>query len=161
MTSSRCGSWSRRGGTRRAFGTDSGGHRYVTSLADWASRSWSYGFDTGYTHLTSYTDPAGNATGYGYDASGRLTSITLPSGNVTKIGYDGTSGRAASITRTTDPSHTTGPTTTFSYGSGAPCATGQTKTIVSDPVANGSNGHTVTYCADSHDRVTKTVELFG
>jgi RHS repeat-associated protein len=144
-----------------SVGTDSGGHRFVTSLGDSTSRSWSYGFDTGFTHLTSYTDPASHTTSYGYDGSGRMTSITLPSGNVTKITYDGTSGRVASIIRTTDSGHTTGPTTSFTYGSGTPCATGETKTVVSDPDATGSNGHTVTYCTDSRDRLTKQVDSDG
>ncbi len=141
--------------------TDGSGHRYITHFEDSSGRDYTYAFDGGYTHLTTYTDPNSKTTGYGYDGSGRLTSITLPSGNVTKITYDSTSGRVATIMRTTNVGHTTGPTTSFSYSTGSPCATGESKTVVSDPVANGSNGHTVTYCADTRDRVTKTVDSSG
>ncbi len=153
--------WTDTQGRSVAIDTDGSGHRYVTHFEDWTGRDWSYAFDAGYTHLTTYTDPDGNATTYGYDGSGRLTSVTLPTGNVTRFTYDGTSGRVASVIRTTDTSHTTGPTTTFSYGSGSPCATGEAKTVVSDPDANGSNGHTMTYCTNSHDAVTKTVDSDG
>ncbi len=103
----------------------------IERLTDSAGRIYGYGYDA-QGRLTGYTDPAQGVTGYGYDGSDRLVSITTPAGRVTKVTYDA-QGRVDSVVRTTDAGHTTGPTTKFAYGIGAPCADGESKTVVSDP----------------------------
>ena len=108
----------------------------IERLTDWTGRSIQYGYDA-QGRLATYTDAAGRPTGYGYDGASRLTSITTPAGRVTKITYD-TQGCEKTVVRTTDAAHTTGPTTTVDYSTGAPCVTGQTKTVVSDPDAKRS-----------------------
>lgn len=124
---------------------------FLSDITDPSGRTWNYTYaDFNDDYLTDYADPAGNHTLYGYDASHRLITITTPAGNVTKITYDGTSQRVASVKRTTDAGHTTGPTTTYAYSSGTPCAAGETKTVVTDP-----NSHNTTYCANTKDRVVK------
>jgi RHS repeat-associated protein len=143
----------------RVFDVDQvGGDGYIDTITDPTGRTWHYTyghFDTDY--LTDYQDPAGNHTLYDYDSSHRLNTITTPAGNVTKITYDGTSERVASIIRTTDAGHTTGPTTSYAYSTGSPCTTGQNKTIVTDP-----NGHNVTYCSEATtDRVLEAFDADG
>jgi YD repeat-containing protein len=140
------------------------GDGYISSITDPASRSWhyTYGASNG-DYLTDYQDPAGKHTLYGYDAANRLVSITTPRGNVATITYDGTTNRVASIIRTTDASHTTGPTTAFSYndpsarsfcnGSGL---NPNRSTVVTDP-----NGHQTSYCFDSRDRVLQAKDPDG
>lgn len=130
----------------------------LAKLTDPSGRTLEYGYDA-QGRLQAYTDPAAKRTTYGYDGSNRLASITSPAGRVTRITYNG--GRVAAIVRTTDANRTTGPTTTFTYGSGAPCAAGETKTVVSDPLATGSNGHATTYCSDARGAVTKRVDSSG
>lgn len=128
----------------------------IERLTDQTGRMIQYGYDA-QGRLATYTDADSKQMFYGYDISGRLASITTPGGRVTKVTYD-TQGRVKTIVRTTDVAHTTGPTTGFDYSSGAPCATGQTKTVVSDPEAATSAGHTVTYCGDASGRVAQTVD---
>jgi RHS repeat-associated protein len=130
----------------------------IASITDPTDRTWSYTYghdDTNY--LTDYQDPSGHHTLYDYDTSHRLNTITTPKGNVTKITYDGTSNRVATVKRTTDAGHTTGPTTSYAYSTGSPCTTGQNKTVVTDP-----NSHNITYCADAvNDRVAKALDADG
>jgi RHS repeat-associated protein len=137
--------------------TQVAGDGYLDTITDPTGRTWDYTyghFDTDY--LTDYQDPSGHHTVYDYDSSHRLNSITTPAGNVTKITYDGTSERVATVKRTTDAGHTTGPTTSYAYSTGSPCTTGQSKTVITDP-----NGHTTTYCSDSLDRVRIVKDQLG
>jgi RHS repeat-associated protein len=130
---------------------------FLSAITDPTGRTWAYTYgDFNDDYLTDYEDPAGNHTLYGYDSSHRLNQVTTPEGNVTKITYDGTSERVASVMRTTNPSHTTGPTTTYAYSSGSPCTTGQTKTVVSDP-----NSHNITYCSNTKDQVVTATDAAG
>jgi RHS repeat-associated protein len=130
---------------------------FLSAISDPTGRSWGYTYgDFNDDYLTDYEDPAGNHTLYGYDSSHRLNQITTPEGNVTKITYDGTSERVASVMRTTNVGHTTGPTTSYAYSTGSPCTTGQTKTVVTDP-----NSHNTTYCADTKDRVVTATDAAG
>jgi RHS repeat-associated protein len=143
----------------RAFSfTQTAGDGDIDSISDPTGRSWSYTYDpVAGDYLTDYQDPAGHHTLYGYDASNRLNQITTPAGNVTKITYDGTTNRVASVMRTTDTGHTTGPTTTYAYSSSSPCTTGQNKTVVTDP-----NGHQTTYCSEAAtDRVVAMTDAAG
>ena len=90
---------------------------------------------------------------YAYDSSHRLKSVTTPDGNVTLVTYNGTTSQIASIIRTNNPAHTTGPTTTFTYSSPAtPCQSTNfdfTKTVVNRPDATST-----TYCANDHAQIT-------
>ncbi len=85
--------------------TQSGGR--VTSIADPAGGTYSYGYDTG-GNLTSQTDPTGLVTSYTYDGAGRVLTATTPDGAVTTNTY-GPTGLLAS----TD--HPATGTTTFAY----------------------------------------------
>jgi RHS repeat-associated protein len=142
----------------RSYSVDQvGGDGYISAIHDPTGRGWSYTYgatDTDY--LTDYLDPAGKHTLYGYDSANRLTQITTAAGNVTKISYDGTSQRVASVVRTTDTGHTTGPTTSYAYSTGAPCTIGQNKTVVTDP-----DGHATTYCANVKDQVVTAIDALG
>jgi YD repeat-containing protein len=104
-------------------------------------------------YLNQITEADGTTNTYGYDSSKRITSITTPDGNVTKITYNGSSSKVASLIRTTNPAHTTGPTTTISYSSpSAPCQSTNfdyTKNVVSRP-----DGSSTTYCANDHAQIT-------
>lgn len=131
----------------------------VSRLTDPTGRTVQYGYD-GEGRLGVFTDAAGGQTGYGYDAAGRLASISTAGGRVSRVAYDGT-GRVEALVRTTDAAQTGGPTTRFAYGVGSPCATGETRTVVSDPLASSAAGHTVTYCGDPRGRVTRTVDSAG
>ena len=140
----------------RVFDVDqNGSDGDIAQITDPTARTWSYTYgSTGSDYLTDYQDAAGNDTLYGYDGSNRLNQITTPAGNVTKITYDGTSPRVASVMRTTNAGHTTGPTTSYAYSTGAPCVSGQKKTVVTDP-----NSHNITYCSDVvNDRVAKAID---
>lgn len=105
----------------------------IAGLTDPTGRTVGYAYNA-QGLLEIYTDAAGGQTRYGYDTAGRLGSITTPAGRVTKITYDA-QGRVEAVVRTTDAAGTSGPTTRFAYGSGSPCASGETRTVVSDPLA--------------------------
>ncbi|MEJ7791974.1 MAG: DNRLRE domain-containing protein [Gaiellaceae bacterium] len=117
----------------------------LQSITDPSSRQWQYGYDTG-GYLTSSTDPANKQTLYLYDSAGRLIRITDPLGNQTRIAYD-LDRRVTSVTRVTDTTAGTGPTTTFEYG---------TPTIVRDP-----RGNPESFTFDSELRVTQVVDANG
>jgi YD repeat-containing protein len=104
-------------------------------------------------YLTRVTEADGTTNQYGYDSRYRVNKITTPDGNVTKLTYSGATTKVASLIRTTDAAHTTGPTTTFAYSSPtAPCQSTNfdyTKTIVNRP-----DGTSTTYCANDHAQIT-------
>ena len=145
---------------------------YFSGITDAAStpRSWGYHYGTAPNDdlLTSYTDPNTKTTSYGYDGNNHLNKITTPGGEVTLINYDA-NGRIASIVRTTDAGHTTGPTTKYYYSTAtglAPCTAGLNRTIVTDPDYTGSTpptsgswtpaAHTTTYCTNAQDQLMNT-----
>ncbi|MFL5781162.1 MAG: DNRLRE domain-containing protein [Thermoleophilaceae bacterium] len=136
------------------------GSGWLDTVTDRATpqRSWHYGY-TG-SLLTSYTNPDGKVTHYAYDANENLTDITDPRGNVTHMTYD-SQYRVTSIRRWTDTAHTVGPLTQYSYTStlDSDCSgesSAKTETIETDP-----NGHTIKYCVDKLQRITKTVDGRG
>ena len=104
-------------------------------------------------YLTKVTEADGAINKYAYDTSHRVKSITTPDGNVTLITYSGTSSKVASIIRTNNPAHTTGPTTTFTYSSPTtPCQSTNfdyAKTVVQRPDSTST-----TYCANDHAQIT-------
>jgi YD repeat-containing protein len=115
--------------------------------------NWIYGHLNG-DYLTQFTaGDTGQAWHYDYDTSHRLSAITTPDAQVTKITYDGTSSKVASIINTTNPTHTTGPTTTYTYSSpNSPCQSTNfdyAKTVVSRPDSSST-----TYCANNYAQVT-------
>ncbi len=140
-----------------AAGRDGSGR--LVRLTDPTGRSVRYAYDAA-GRLATYTDAAGRETLYGYDSAGRLSRVTTPGGRVTLITYDA-QRRVASVVRATDSAGTTGPTTRFAYGSGSPCSAGETKTVVSDPLAASAGGHTSTYCSDARGRVTRASDSAG
>ncbi|HTN25580.1 MAG TPA: DUF6531 domain-containing protein [Solirubrobacteraceae bacterium] len=131
----------------------------ISRFTDWTGRTVQYLYDAA-GRLASTTDGAGGSTQYGFDGSGRLVSIRTAAGRRALIGYDA-QGRVASVMRLVVSTDTTGPTTRFSYGTGTPCVANDVKTIVSDPDAATSSGHTVTYCSDTLGRVTSTTDAGG
>jgi YD repeat-containing protein len=143
----------------RVVNVTPGGSGQIAALTDATGRSVQYRYGSS-NRLSSVTDTGGKSTAYGYDGSGRLSSITTAAGRVTKVNYDAR-GWVASIVRTTDAAHTSGPTTTFAFGSGAPCATGESRAVVSDPDAATATGHTTTYCSDGSDRVVSVTDSSG
>ena len=130
----------------------------ISDITDPTGRVWDYTYgSTGSDYLTDFEDPETNHTLYGYDTSHRLNQITTPQGNVTKITYDATTSRVASVIRTTNVGHTTGPTTSYAYSTGSPCTTGQNKTVVTDP-----DSHSTAYCSDAvTDRVAAVTDAAG
>jgi YD repeat-containing protein len=130
-----------------------GGER-VTDILDPAGHHTLYEYaNTSDNYLTKVTRADGTISRYAYDSSHRIKSITTPDGNVTLVTYNGTSSQIASIIRTNNPAHTTGPTTTFTYSSPTtPCQSTNfdfTKTVVSRP-----DGSSTTYCANDHAQIT-------
>lgn len=115
---------------------------FVSLITDPAGRKYQYAYDAN-VNLTSYTDPAQQVTQFAYDAGHNLTQITDPLGNVTKISFS--AGQVTSLTRVSNPSAGTGPTTTLTYNAG--------NTVVTD-----ANGNKTTYYIDSSYRVTQIVD---
>lgn len=122
--------------------------------------------------LIGYKDAGGHTTKYHYEF-GDLNKITTPAGHVTLLKYNSTH-QIASIVRTTNIEHTSGPTTKFTYYAlGAehnPCGTSLKATVVTDPdgVAEREKGppetetsHTTTYCSNVHDEIVKTLDANG
>ncbi|MDQ4124215.1 MAG: DNRLRE domain-containing protein, partial [Actinomycetota bacterium] len=140
---------------------------YATQMTDPAGRVHTYGYTGNY--LTSYTDPQNGAsfkTLFEYNGTGgRMSKITTPQGNVTTIDYYPAGheyeGKVKSVTRVTDTTTMTGPTTSFEYmmrrdGSG--------ETRVTDPIGNSTvddNDRVARYVFDELGRVTETIEEHG
>ncbi len=144
---------------------------FVSGLQDSSGRTATYTYESSPSYLLqSYKDLAGNTTSYGWDSNNHLNQITTPGGNVTNITYD-SQARVTQIVRTTNSAHTTGPTTTFTYGMGggvgSPCSSSQKQTIVTDPDYTGSmppspkTAHTTTYCATMQDVVQAVYDGAG
>ena len=133
---------------------------HITKIVDAAGRQYIYTYTpvAGATVLTSYTNPAGGITSYGYDSNRRLAQITTPAGRVTKITYwgagDAREGRVKAITRVTNTTLGTGPTTDFNYSTIA--RDGSSKATVTDP-----NAHATQYEFDTSGRPTKVTDALG
>jgi RHS repeat-associated protein len=140
---------------------------YITQMTDPAGRVHSYAYTGSY--VDSYTDPQNGAsfkTLYQYDGpNGELTKITTPQGNITTIDYYPAghehASRVKSVTRVTDTTTMSGPTTAYDYvmrrdGSG--------ETRVTDPIGSSSsddNDRVTRYVFDEQGRVTKTIDALG
>jgi YD repeat-containing protein len=112
--------------------------------------------EDGLYHLVKYTDANGKQTSYSYGTElegNLLRQITEPTGTVIKLYYD-SNYRVTKIIRTTNPEHTTGPTTTYTYyergKAPPPCTFRQKATVVTEP-----EGNMITYCANVLDEVEK------
>lgn len=139
----------------------------LSQMTDPAGRTYGYGYTGAY--LTSYTDPQNGAsfkTLYEYNGPGsKLSKITTPQGNMTTIAYYPTghehAGRVNTVTRVTDTTAMTGPTTTFEYilrrdGSG--------ETRVTDPIGTATaddNDRITRHVFDDQGRVIKTIDALG
>jgi YD repeat-containing protein len=130
-----------------------GGERIIDIL-DPAGHHTLYAYaNTSDNYLTKLTRADGSISRYAYDASHRLKSITTPDGNVTLVTYSGSTSKVASIVRTNNAAHTTGPTTTFTYSSPTtPCQS--TNFDFAKTVVNRPGGTSTTYCANNHAQVT-------
>lgn len=124
----------------------SGANGLISRITDPASRAYAFGYDAA-ANLTSYTDPAGGVARFAYDASANLTQITSPAGRLTRLSYDA-SHRVTTITLVSDVVSGTGPTTSFSYGSGT--------AAVTDP-----DQVRITYGIDSAGRVSQVADAVG
>jgi YD repeat-containing protein len=128
---------------------------YIQDVADSAGHHWHYTYghlDTDY--VTAYAaGDTGETWHYDYDSRHRLVKVTTPDGVVTRVTYVGTGSTVASVMRTTDAAHTTGPTTQYAYaGAVAPCVprlgdVGSTRKTTPD-------GRVTTYCHDTFDHIT-------
>jgi RHS repeat-associated protein len=167
---------------------------YATNAADFytelkdvtGERSLKYEYEGSGTaaQLTAYKDAAANTTKYAYE-SGNLVKLTTPKGNVTRFSFD-SQHRITELTRTTNPEHTSGPTTRFTYYSVGkapkPCEAKQKGTIVTDPdgvqeqkegkkternaakeeekgEAKEAEAHQLLYCINVLDEVEKTYNM--
>jgi YD repeat-containing protein len=130
-----------------------GGERIIDIL-DPAGHHTLYEYANGSDdYLIKVTRADATISRYAYDTSHRLKSMTTPDGNVTLITYNGTTSQIASVVRTNNPTHTTGPTTTFAYSAPTtPCQSTNfdfAKTVVNRPDATST-----TYCANDHAQIT-------
>jgi YD repeat-containing protein len=113
--------------------------------------------EDGLPHLVKYANETKETTSYtiGTGLEGNLIKeITEPNGTVIKLSYD-SQYRVTKIIKTTNPEHTTGPTTTYTYyGYGkapAPCTATQKATVVAE--TGGNEEPTLTYCSNVLDEV--------
>jgi len=136
------------------------GDLQISKIVDSAGREYVYTYSlvVGADVLTSYTDPKGGVTYYGYDGNRRLAQVTTPAGRVTKITYwgagDAREGRVKTITRVTNATLGTGPTTDFNYSSIA--RDGSSTATVTDP-----NAHATQYEFDTSGRPKKVTDALG
>jgi len=137
------------------------GEHLISSITDSTSREWKYSYQSanGFDELTQYTDPAGKVTSYSYDTSGRISQITDPLGNETKFGYDSQS-RVTSIIYVTNLTLGTGPTTSYTYNTGAgSCAAAPTgDSVFGNTVSTDANSHATTYCYDPQGLVLQVID---
>jgi RHS repeat-associated protein len=80
----------------------------LASVTDYASRTWTYGYDTS-GNLSTVTDPLNHTMSFAYDANHELTSITDARNNTTTFAY--TSGKLTGVTDPAPLSYST----TYSY----------------------------------------------
>lgn len=133
----------------------------ISGITDSTSRTWGYSYQSanGFNELIQYTDPNSKLTQYSYDTSGRVTQITDPLSNETKFAYD-SSSRVTSITYVTDNVHGTGPTTNYTYNTGAgSCGTPPSgETYFGNTVSENADGYSTTYCYDPQGQVIETID---
>jgi RHS repeat-associated protein len=131
---------------------------FVKKMTDPSGRTYQYGYDSN-CNLTTLTDAANKVTSFGYDASFNLTKITDPNGSVTNLSYDSAT-RVTSITRVTNVSQGTGPTTTYGYNTGAgscaPAPTGDS--LYGYTTQTDANSHVSTYCYDQAGLVLQLID---
>ena len=130
---------------------------FVRQMTDPTGRTFQYGYAN--CNLTTLTDAANKTTTFGYDANFNLNKITDPNGNVTNLGYDGAT-RVTSITRVTNVSLGTGPTTIYAYntGQGSCAAAPPGDSLYGYTVATDPNNHSATYCYDQQGLVLQTID---
>jgi RHS repeat-associated protein len=152
------------------FGYTSGRLTAATDAA--GGRTYAYTYDASgrlaSSAVTSYALATDNVnlnvrTLYDYDSSGRLAKITDPRGNATTFGYDGTSRKLQTITRVTDASAGTGPTTRFTYLTSLDrCANEQD--VVRETKVDGPRtdvADVTSHCLDAHDRSIAAFDAKG
>jgi RHS repeat-associated protein len=139
---------------------------YIGGLSDWTGRGTSYTYNTADSNkLTSFTDANGKTTTYAWGSGwgGDLLQITDPNGQITKMTYD-SNHRVTSVTRVTNNTTLTGPTTTYGYYSGTDTTHGHTCSVTSQTkktTVTDDNGHVTTYCSNILDEVFETWDPLG
>jgi RHS repeat-associated protein len=149
----------------------------LSSIKDALGRTWK--FTQSGKQLTSMTDPDGHKLQYKYNGAGQLTQITDPDGHLIELTYEKPeyTGRLTRIRRVVNGTEATignkDVITTLSYAipaaSELSCPAGTLgDTVIVSP--NGSpNGevnsksaeHKTSYCFNSSDEVTKTIDQRG
>jgi YD repeat-containing protein len=128
---------------------------YISEISSSDGRNYFYWQNTA-GQLIKYEDPDGNYTYYTYNTAGNLSQIQDPDTNAIQVNYDGSS-RVSSVERFANPGDSTGPTTTFSYGSpdGTHCPT---STVLDQTAVTDANSHTTYYCSNSADQILQVVD---
>jgi RHS repeat-associated protein len=87
------------------------------SITDPLQRVTTFGYNSCSGCLSSITNADNKTTSFGYDADAQLVKITDPLGNQTNITYDARFffDRVSAVTRVTDTTAQTGPTTRYHY----------------------------------------------
>jgi RHS repeat-associated protein len=147
----------------------------LSSVEDALGRKWGFSQNSE-NQLTSMSDPDGHKLQYAYDEDGDLKQITDPNGNLIELSYD-SSRRVTKIRRVINGTATTTGNkdviTTLAYSipasSEAACPTGSVgDTVIVSPngspngeVNSKSSEHKTTYCYNTSDQVTKTIDQSG
>jgi RHS repeat-associated protein len=139
----------------REIDVDHDGAGRIVEFEDPSGRTWEYDYDG--DELVAYTNPDGETTNYEYGAESRMTRVTTPAGREVVFDYDWDE-RVNSITRVTNFSNDTGPTTeyNFDWPLAPTCPADQALTVRTDP-----RGNPTKYCSDDLLRVVKVVDALG
>lgn len=85
----------------------------ISKIEDSSGRAVSFVYDLTNNRLTSITNADNKVTTYQYNSNGNLTRITTATGRQTKIAYN--DDRVVAVTRVTNVTNDTGPTTTYDW----------------------------------------------
>lgn len=119
---------------------------FVSKITDPSGRLYQFTYDTN-CDLTTYKDPNSKVMTFSYDSLFNLIKVTDALGNQTKLTYNSIY-KVTSVTRVTNVSQGSGPTTSLTYNTG--------NTVVTDPNNNQS-----TFVYDTRDRVTQATNTTG
>jgi RHS repeat-associated protein len=155
--------------------TNEGHEHHTSKVKDGLGRVWEF-FGNSSNQLTGMSDPDKHTLQYAYDEWGDLKQITDPDGHLIELSYN-EEGRVTKIRRVVNGTATTTGNkdviTTFAYSLPAnselncPEKTiGDTVVVSPDGSPNGevnskSSEHKTTYCFNSSDEITKTIDQSG
>ena len=146
----------------------------LSKITDPSGRKWKF-TESSSKLLTGMTDPDGHELKYAYDESDDLKQITDPDGHLIELSYE--DGRVTKIRRVVNGTATTTGNkdviTTFAYATPANSELNCPEHTIGDTVVVSPNGspngevnskskeHKTTYCYNSADEVTKTIDQSG